>query len=276
MAPADRPDAGVMGSRRVQSYAGRVAVVTGASSGLGRRMALDLAARGALVVGLARREDRLAEVAERLKQASAGSSTRACDVRDSDRYAAVLRELEREHGRIDVLVNCAGIASRSLAEHDSLERYRETLDTNFFATVAGTLAVLPGMLRRGEGSILNVSSDQGRAPSPWSAAYCASKAAVSSFSESVSYEVEQRGVHVHVLYPGWVPTAMGQAALDAGMPRPPRLVQRTEEQVSRLALDRMGGPDFEINAARVAILAPVLRALLPRVYRRGILRASAG
>lgn len=259
----------------MRSYEGRIAVVTGASSGLGRRIALELADRGAVVTGIARSESRLAGVGEQLQKVSPGSGTRPCDVSDTDRYAALLAEIEADRGRVDVLVSSAGMERRVFAEDATLELYRETMDTNFFATVAGTLAVLPGMLARGEGVILNVSSDHGRAPGPGTAAYCASKAAVSAFTESVSYEIEGRGVKLHVLYPGWVPTPLGQGAVDAGMPVPPKMVHRTEEQVARLAVDRMGGPLLEINAARIATLAPMMRGLLPRLYRKGMLKAGA-
>ena len=107
-------------------------------------------------------------------------------------------------------------------------------------------------------------------PGPGNPAYAASKAALSAFTESLAFETEGRGVHLHVLYPGWVPTPMGQGAVDAGMPMPPKMVRRTEKQVSDLTLARIGGPDVDINAARVATLAPVARALVPRLYRRAL------
>ena len=121
---------------------------------------------------------------------------------------------------------------------------------------------------------MNVSSDTGRAPGPGESAYGASKAALSAFTESLSFQTEDRGVHLHVLYPGWVPTAMGAAAVEAGQPAPPRMVRRTEEQVSRLVLARMGGGRVDIDAARVARLAPVARSLAPGLYRRAIRKAT--
>jgi short-subunit dehydrogenase len=142
------------------------------------------------------------------------------------------------------------------------------MQLNFFAAVTGTLAVVPGMVERGRGYVVNISSDHGRAPAPGTPAYSASKAALSAFSESIAHEVKLRGVHVHVLYPGWVPTGLGQGAIDQGMPQPPRAVRRTDAQVSRLTLERMGGPAVDINAARVAVLAPVMRALAPRLYAK--------
>ncbi len=250
-----------------------VAVVTGASSGLGRRFALDMAGNGAIVVGVARRQDLLAALAEEIRRMSPGSSTVACDVSDTDRFVSVLAEIENEHGRVDVLLNNAGMGPPRGAAPD-LAMYRTVMATNYFAPVAGTLAVLPGMLERRRGVVVNVSSDSGRAPGPHEAAYSASKAALSAFTESLSFDTEGRGVHLHVLYPGWVPTAMGNEALDAGMPMPPRMVRRSEAQVSQLVLARMGGPKVDIDAAPIARLAPVGRALFPGAYRKGVRKSS--
>lgn len=254
---------------------GAVAVVTGASSGLGRRFCVDLAAGGAVVTGLARREDLLQSLAGEMGRTSPSSTTVVCDVSDTARYASVLADIERERGRIDILINNAGTGEPPGPHEDPVEPYRAVMETNFFAAVAGTLAVLPGMLDRGRGVVVNVSSDTGRAPGPGEAAYGASKAALSAFTEALSFDTERRGVHLHVLYPGWVPTAMGQGAVDGGMPPPPRMVRRTEEQVSRLVLDRMGRPRVDIDAAPIGRLAPMARALAPSVYRRGVRRASA-
>jgi short-subunit dehydrogenase len=90
----------------------------------------------------------------------------------------------------------------------------------------------------------------------------------------LSFDTEGTGVHLHVLYPGWVPTAMGNEAVEAGMPLPPRMVRRTEAQVSRLVLARMGGARLDIDAAPIARLAPVGRALFPGAYRKGVRKAS--
>jgi NAD(P)-dependent dehydrogenase (short-subunit alcohol dehydrogenase family) len=253
---------------------GAVAVVTGASSGLGRRFAVDLAAAGAVVVGLARREPLLESLREELRRHSPQSATLVCDVSDTARYASALADIEREHGRIDVLINNAGIGEPPDDTSEPLAPYRAVMETNFFAAVAGTLAVLPGMLEHRHGAIVNVSSDTGRAPGPGEAAYGASKAALSAFTESISFRAETRGVRVHVLYPGWVPTAMGIGAVDGGMPPPPRIVRRTEEQVSRLLLSRVGGSRIDIDAAPIARLAPVGRSLLPGVYRRAVRKAT--
>ncbi|MHB8682404.1 MAG: SDR family NAD(P)-dependent oxidoreductase [Acidimicrobiales bacterium] len=246
-------------------YRDKVAVVTGASSGLGRQLAVDLARAGASVVAVARRESLLKELAGEIPGRCEPSP---CDVSDTDALCELLADVERRHGRIDVLVNNAatdpGIRLADIAVGD----YRRAFDVNYFAAVAGTLAVLPGMRERGSGIIANVSSDGGRLPSPGPGAYPSTKAALSAFSESVSFRLERKGVRVHVVYPAWMPTDMGLGALERGLRRPPRLTHRSAEQVSRQVLARLGGRHLEISASGLIDIAMVFRALMPGTYHR--------
>ena len=255
-------------------FDGRIAVVTGASSGIGRAIALTLAARGATVIGLARRKDLLDELAPELARHSPQSTTVVCDVAETDAFRGALAALDTEHGGIDILVNNAGIDLMLPVPGGDDATVRQVFDVNFFAAVAGTLAVVPGMVERGWGVIVNVSSDTARAPEPRQGAYAASKAAVSAFSESVANEVVGRGVHVHVLYPGWVPTAMGLSGNEDGGSLPPKMVRRTADQVATLTVDRMGGPLIDINAARLPLLAPIARTLAPRSYAKAMRRLA--
>ena len=241
-------------------YRGQVAVVTGASSGLGRRLALDLAERGADVIAVARREDRLREL---------GLTYEVCDLAAVDAFVALLDSVERDRGRIDILLNVAGRggAPRTLAP--DLSTTRDVLEVNFFAPYAGMLAVLPGMRARRHGVIANMSSDDGRAPGPGAGDYPASKAALSAATESLAYLARDDGCALHVIYPGWVATEMGRAAVEeGGMAMPPRAARRTEEQVSAVVLRRLGGSRVEINAAKLPLLAPIVRTVAPRAYHR--------
>ena len=252
--------------------------MTGASSGIGRSLALVLAARGATVVGLARRQDLLDELGRELARHTAPSETAVCDVGDPDAFRAALGGAERRHGRIDHLVNNAGIdlmlPVTGLGAGASADpaTVRTVFDVNFFSVVTGTLAVLPGMLERGSGVIVNVSSDSARAPEPKQGGYAASKAAISAFSESIAHEVAPAGLRVHVLYPGWVPTAMGLSGNEDGGSLPPKAVRRTAEGVANLTADRMGGPRIDINAARLPLLAPIARTIAPRAYQASMRR----
>jgi short-subunit dehydrogenase len=255
-------------------YDDQVAVVTGASSGIGRRLALDLAGRGATVIGLARRAALLDELARELVDHTPKSSTRVCDVADAARFGEVLADVEREHGRIDVLINDAGIEALTPVAEGFSEVFRHIVEVNFFGVVTGTLAVLPGMLARGSGIVVNVSSDSARAPEPRHGAYSASKAAVSAFTETVAHEVAAGGVSVHVLYPAWVPTAMGMSGMEDGGNLPPKVVRRSEEQVSSLVLERMGGRRTEINAALLPLLAPIGKTIAPVSYQQAIRRRA--
>ncbi len=255
-------------------YDGRIAVVTGASSGIGRRLALDLAGRGAIVVGLARRGELLAEVGEILRSKTAASSTMICDVGDSAAYRQALTKVEELHGRVDVLINNAGVEQLTPVAEGFSDAYRHIFDVNVFGVMAGTLAVLPGMVARRSGIVVNVSSDSARAPEPGHGAYSASKAAVAAFTEAVAHEVADRGVQVHVLYPAWVPTAMGMSGNEDGGSLPPKLVRRTESDVSDLVLGRMGGPRMEINAAALPLMAPIGRTLAPVSYQRAMRHRS--
>ncbi len=248
---------------------GKVAVVTGASAGIGRRLAADLGRAGALVVAVARREERLAALAGELRATSPGSGYRVCDLSDVASFVRLLEEVEEEHGRVDVLCNVAGVGGVLRSEPVTAESVRAVMEVNFFAPYMGMLTVLPGMRRRGVGAIANVGSDDGRAPGPDAGDYSASKAALAAATESLAYEARPDGVFVHMVYPGWVPTEMGLTAVrEGGMRMPPKAVRRSEEQVASLVLRRLDDPRLDINAAALPLVAPILRILLPRTYQR--------
>lgn len=264
--------------RNERRYDSQLAVVTGASSGIGRAVARTLATRGAQVIGLARRRELLDELATELAHLSPGSGTEVCDVGEADIYQATLARLASDHGKIDILINNAGIDIDLHVITDQAhgnEITHQVFDINFFAAVVGTLAVIPAMVERGNGIVVNVSSDVARAPEPGQGAYAASKAAISAFTESVAHEVAPIGVHVHVLYPGWVPTAMGLSGPQQGGSLPPKLVRRTADGVATLLADRMGGPKTDINAAVLPLLAPIARSIAPVSYQKSMRRFSA-
>ena len=260
---------GLTNRRPAWDYRGNVAVVTGASAGLGRRLALDLASAGAVVIGVARREERLRALVDEMQRPSPESTYRVCDLSDAASFVRLLEQVEEQFGRIDILANVAGVGGIMRTEPTTAASLRSIIEVNFIAPVAGMLTVLPGMRRRGYGAIANMSSDDGRAPGPGGADYSASKAALSAATESLSYDARPDGVFVHAVYPGWVPTEMGLTAVrEGGLAMPPRAVRRTEGQVSGLILRRLFDPRLEINVAALPLVAPIIRTLAPRSYQR--------
>ena len=184
----------------------RVAIVTGASSGIGAAVALDLARRGAHVVAVARRRDRLAATIEKCRDHSPESFAHAADVSSREACTEVVKVTESRFGRVDILVNNAGISVHKHAISTSGDEVERVMAVNFFGPVHLTMAVLPGMLERAAGSIVNVTSVAGYVPNPRESAYGASKAALSRWSHGLAVDLHGTGVHVGVLSPGPIDT----------------------------------------------------------------------
>lgn len=192
----------------------RVALITGASSGIGRVSALALAEAGLLTYATARRPESVAELQAR------GLRTLALDVTDEASMRAALRAVEAEHGGIDVLVNNAGYASMGALEEVELAEWRRQFETNVFGLVRLCQLVLPGMRARGAGRIINVSSMGGEMVIPFGAAYHASKYAVEALSDALRFEAQPFGVQVSVVQPGPVRTALAERGRETLQPRP--------------------------------------------------------
>lgn len=185
-----------------------LAVVTGANSGIGAAVAQALSASGRRVLLLARRVERLdaLEVPHAL--------TAAVDVTDEAAVSDAIGSAEVAHGPVEMLVNCAGVLHLSPFLTQPVEIWRRTLDVNVLGTVIPIRAVLPGMVARGGGTIVNVSSVAGRHGFADHAAYCASKFAVEGLSASLRQEVGTLGVRVIVVAPGLVDTELGGGTSD--------------------------------------------------------------
>jgi len=165
-----------------------VALVTGASSGIGKAAALALVDRGFRVVGTSRTASRVT--------APAGTTFFDLDVSRDDSVHPLVGQVITRFGRIDVLVNNAGIGAAGAVEEMSVEQHQRVLDVNVLGVIRMSKAVLPVMRAQGGGQIINVSSLLGLVPQPFMAAYVASKHAVEGFSESLDHEVREHGVRV--------------------------------------------------------------------------------
>ncbi|MGG2461157.1 SDR family oxidoreductase [Streptomyces sp. RGM 3693] len=209
--------------------AGSVALVTGASSGIGAATALALAREGCALALVARRTDRLHAVTETIAEQGGGPAVAlSADLSDADQaQEAVQRTVER-FGRLDVLVNNAGYGARGAVEDSDPEDWDRMVDLNFKAVLKMSHAALPHLLRaadsgpRGVADLVTVSSVAGRVPRKDNSVYSATKHAVCSFSEALRQEVTGRGVRVGLVEPGMTTTEMtlgSQAASAHGMPR---------------------------------------------------------
>jgi len=187
---------------------GKVALVTGASSGIGEATAIALAEEGARVAVTARRRERLDRLAHTLAGLGAEPLVLAADLADEAEAQRVVRETEAHYGRLDVLVNNAGVMYLEPVAEADLGRWRHMMELNVLGLIAATQAALPGMTARGDGHIVNVSSTAGRIANPNAAAYSATKFGVVAFSEALRREVYKHGIRVSVIEPGVVQTEL--------------------------------------------------------------------
>jgi short-subunit dehydrogenase len=189
-------------------FNGRRALVTGASSGIGAAVAEALALRGAVVGVCARREGRLAETLERCREYSPASRMWVCDLSDPGSVERLAAQATDELGGVDILVNNAGIPKRRHVSRLDADTVSNVMAINYLSPVRLTLALLPSMLERGFGRVVNISSVAAVLSSPGEAAYDASKAALSAFSEAMAIDLWDTGVKVLVVYPGVVDTEL--------------------------------------------------------------------
>lgn len=194
-------------------YPDQVVWITGASSGIGAALARAFAAEGAALILSARREQRLLDLRGHLNRSPDDAMVLPLDVADPPAIAPAVERALSLRGRIDVLINNAGISQRSMVEDTQMHAVRKLMEVNFFGLVALTQAVLPHMLERRSGHIVTMSSIAGHVSSPMRSIYSASKHAVRAYSDSLRAEVANRGVNVTVICPGYVRTDISIAAV---------------------------------------------------------------
>jgi len=191
---------------------GTTALVTGASSGIGAELAKALAARKVTVGLVARRKERLEQVLDECKATAPDSRIWAADLGDIALAERVALEAWDAFGHVDVLVNNAGIPKRRHVTELSYDETEEVMRVNFLSPTKMTMALLPRMLERGAGSIVNVSSVAGRLGNPREAAYCASKFALCGWSEAMNVDLWDTPIEVRLINPGAIDTEIWDLA----------------------------------------------------------------
>jgi NADP-dependent 3-hydroxy acid dehydrogenase YdfG len=197
-----------------QPLAGKVALVTGASSGIGEAAALCLAEAGASVALAARRVDRLAGLVAQIEAAGGKALAIPADmIVEADARRAV-EETVAAFGSVDILINSAGIMQMGGIENCDTDLYRRVIDLNLMGTVYTCAAAVPHMLERGEGDIITISSLAARKGGAMTSAYSASKSAANSFTEGIRQELGGKNIRVTTLMPGATETEVGDGIVD--------------------------------------------------------------
>jgi short-subunit dehydrogenase len=254
----------------------RVAVVTGASSGIGAAAASALAREGARVVLVARRADRLRERAEAIVAAGGVAWVQICDVSRRDEVEAAAREIVARHGRVDLLLNCAGHAQHVLFRDHAVDDIESLIQTNTLGTIYWIKALLPQMEAREEGWIVNLSSLAGQIGQPDEGAYSAAKFAVTGLSQAIAPELAERGVHLLCVHPALVRTEMFTPEVLERMP-PNTLSGFIEvDEFVRQMLRALARGENEVTLPRRYGWVPLLRAAFPRLIGRAIARVKLG
>jgi short-subunit dehydrogenase len=186
----------------------KIVMITGASSGIGRGLALELARRGAAIGLVARRSELLTEIVTEIEAAHGRALALVADVKDAEALRLEADRLRRELGPIDVLIANAGIATVDHAVDLQPVQVANVIKVNVLGAVNSVAAVLPEMVARGEGQLVAISSLSAYRGLPKSAAYCASKAALSCFFESVRIDIQNSGVEVTIIHPGFIKTPL--------------------------------------------------------------------
>ena len=245
----------------------KIAVITGASSGIGRRTALDLAADGATVVVAARREDRLRELVEELGGTAADHSYQVTDVSKRSDAEALARHVQDRYGRCDILVNNAGFSRDApLGTPEAPDAVEQVMATNFFGTVYVTNALVPLLESSAPSHVINVASVAGRLAFGAVGPYVASKFALVGWTESVVTELARKGIQMGLVEPGPIPTeGFPQKALANDRVLKHTLAQ--EADVSKAIRKSIANGKLQRVVPRWYYLLQFFRLATPPLYR---------
>ena len=220
------------------SLSGKIALVTGASQGIGRTCALKLAAHGATVVAAARSQEKLDEVVKEITAAGGKASAFALDVANEDQIKTVFKEAITQLGKIDILVNNAGITKDTLIMRMKRADWDSVIQTNLTGAYFCTQAVISSMLKQRWGRVVNISSVFGQMGQAGQANYAASKAGLIGFTMAMAREVASRNITVNAVAPGYIETAMTEG-----------LAEELKSKVNEMIPLGRAGTDMEVAHA---------------------------
>ncbi len=244
----------------------QIILITGASNGIGKQLAIDFAKRGAVVIGCGRSIARLKAVLKEVRQTSPASAMMGCDVSDAEQVHGMIEKILTDFGRVDILINNAGIGMRKPFAETSLSIIEEIMRINYFGAVYCTHELLPSMIARGDGHIVNISSVAGKIGTLNMAAYCASKFAMNGWSESLYHELKPFGVSVSLVCPGPVHTDFNRDFRDSEPQSPPSLFVESSA-VSQAVFKVIERNRFELIMPRWLALMCWFKGLSPGLFR---------
>lgn len=211
---------------------GKVALVTGATSGIGRRQALALAGAGASVVLLGRRESQLQEALTEIEQSGGTAALLAADLSDRHQLADIAQAAAKPFGDVDILINAAGVNLRQSVDDITIESWDQTLNLNLAVPFFLARLLVPGMRERGWGKVINIASLQSERAFPDSVPYGASKGGVAQLTRAMAEAWSADGIHCNAIAPGFFPTELTAPVFDDA--------QRLENLARQTAIGRNG------------------------------------
>ncbi len=256
----------------------RVIWITGASSGIGEALAYHLSTLGHRLILSARQADRLKWVQSKCAQPDRVALL-PLDLEQPESFEALVRQALQCHGRVDVLVNNAGLSQRSLIAETDMAVYDRLMRVNYLGTVALTKALLPEFLKQGSGQFVTVTSLMGRFGSPLRSGYCGAKHALHGFFDVLRMEHEKDGVRVTLVCPGFVQTDVARNALTADGSPQKRQDAATEkgmatDQFVQKMWRAVAAGKWEVNIGGWETVGVLLKRLFPRLAHRVVVRSQ--
>ena len=249
-----------------------VCIVTGASSGIGRASAIEMARRGATLALVSRNADALGEVLKTVSAHSPNSFLHACNVGDPAAVEKMISAVLERTGRIDLMFANAGFGHfRPLVDLDD-DEIEEMVRTNVLGQIWCCKAVIPHMMERRRGHVVVMSSSNGRIPPPLMTVYNATKFAAVGFGETLLYEVEPYGIGVTIVYPGAIDTGFFGPSEFGALRTPKKL---SPEKMARAICNGIERGAYDVTLPRVLRLPAILRVIAPPLVRNGVRRYAA-